>query len=569
MPGWPIFVFLVLSLPFQAISQSFPVNPEKLRYARELEDEAMTNKDSLMLAEAYYLYGKAYSFAGNAATSQSYFLKSLAVLESRGDSYELGRIYCRLSENRSFLRKGEGMKYIRLSLGVFERIGSLKGQVVAYGILGQLYDQQSRKSKDKVGLDNALKSFRKVESLGSQLKDTIVIGEANLQLADFYGHGNAAAIPFLEKALRFLSVKNSKRARLVAMTNLADAYIESNQLKRGYELAMAARDNYRQNHMSDIELEKGLELVLIKYYESTNQSKEALRLYKELNAKENHQFQKDKDEAFLRLQTEYETGKKDALLTLQKRELGLNSVLLQSQRNFMILAVGLLVLATGMSIVFFRISRKNRRTSQKNEQLVREQNHRVKNNLQMISSLLSMQARFLTDSDARDILRESRLRVQSMAIIQRKLYDGPNLAEVNLADFIPELAEAVLLACGYAEAKQTYLVDSVCIDVDRTTSVGLILTELVINACKYAFADNPEPLLVVECRQTGDEITLVVRDNGPGLDVKKVENFNQPRQHFKGNTFGTQLLELQVSQLYGDFQFENDKGTVFTMKFRK
>jgi two-component system, sensor histidine kinase PdtaS len=560
-----LFIYL---FPLFGSGQPFPLNSEKLKHAREVEQEATLKNDSHMLAEAYYLYGKAYHFAGDLAASQGYFFKSVAILEPLGDSFELGRIYCRLAENPRLLNTQEGIKYVRLALGVFRRIGSLKGQVTAYGLLGQFYNGRGQQSSDKVALDSALQCFKKVESLGVQLNDTVSVGEANLQMAQFYGLTKPEAVPLLEKALRFLSATRGKRAVMTTLLNLAEAYLNSGHSEKAFSTLVRAQKIYKQNKVYDFEFEKGLAHVMAKYYENTRKLEEALEKYKEFNQKQLFQFDKEKDEAFLRLQTEYETKKKEALLELLTRELRLNHELLQWQRNFIIITTVLLLFVTALSVLFFRVSRKNRRTSLKNEYLVREQNHRVKNNLQMISSLLSIQARLLTDSDARGAIQESRLRVESMAIIQRKLYDGAHLTEVFLPDFISELSEAVLQACGYAKAKQSYLIDPIHLDVDRTTSLGLILTELVINACKYAFPENEIPSLLVECRQTGDEITLVVQDNGPGLPAMAGRDSDGKSGHFGGNTFGMQLLELQVSQLYGESWFESEEGAIFTMKFK-
>lgn len=569
MPGWFLFsikllVFL-LFLSFSVHAQPLPVNPEKIQKAGETEQKAILTGDSLLLAEAYYLYGRAYTIAGDATTSQRYFLKSLALLEHRGDSFELGRIYCRLSESHKILTRRERIKYVQQAIAIFKRIGSLKGLVTAYGLLGQFY---TRPFKNKVPNDSALIFFKKVEALGRQLKDTLVIGEANLHLAEFYGVETAEAAPYLQKAVHFLSMSKSKRAMLTAMVNLADSYIHTSQTKKGYELLVRTRKIYEQNKMADLELEMGLNKVLADYYAITKKYDLALLQYKKLNYKESLRFDQDKNEALLRLKTEYDTDKRETLLSAQKTELELNRKVLKTQRNFIIVTIVLLSIAVAMSILFFRTSRKNQLTSKRNKQLVREQNHRVKNNLQMISSLLSIQSRVLTDSNAKAVIQESRLRIQSMTLLQQKLYDGDNLSAVSLKDFIPELVEATLLACGYDATKQQYILDHLYLDIDRTTSLGLILTELVINACKYAFPGNNDPLLVVECSQKDKRITLVVKDNGPGLGEGILKGFDPKKNRYLGKSFGMQLLELQVNQLYGEFTFTNNGGAIFTMHFK-
>ncbi|WP_345028836.1 sensor histidine kinase [Ravibacter arvi] len=558
LTGW---LFLWLPLAVSGEGAPLPLNAGKIRRAKEAEQQALRNKDSLQLAEAYYLYGKAYTFAGDHTLSHRYFLRALAILEPRGDSYELGRLYCRLAEYPVYLKNSHEMQYARMATDVFKRIGSLTGLTTSYSLLGQGYEKEAREKGNKAFADSALSYFAAVEKIGIRLKDTAAIAQANLLFAEFYGNSNPRCIPYLEKALTLFSAKENRRPVVNTMIILGDAYCVAGQLQRGYALLMRAKQLCEEKGMDDYQLALTLDGALVRYYEKAGMWKEAFAYHKRLSLNEKARFVRERDGAFLRLQTEYETGKKEALVKAQKRELGLNRKLMKVQRDVIVSVAMLFVLAVGVSILFFRLSRKNHRMSEKNGQLVKEQNHRLKNNLQMISSLLNLQARALSDTDARKAVQESRLRVQSMAIIQRALYDNTRPEHVDLSVFIPELTEGVLFACGYADARQVYEVAPVLLDADRITSLGFLLTELVMNACKYAFPDNPEPVLTVNCLETEGMIRFTVADNGPGFEGLKAGR--------ETGSFGMRLVELQVNQLYGTHRFTRDKGTVFTLEFKK
>jgi two-component sensor histidine kinase len=245
------------------------------------------------------------------------------------------------------------------------------------------------------------------------------------------------------------------------------------------------------------------------------------------------------------------------------------------------------VIAAGMSLVFFRLYRKNQRISRRNADLVKEQNHRVKNNLQVVSSLLSLQSKRLSDETAKKAIEESRLRVQSMAIIHQRLYDGDKLAEVNLNEYIQELAEGVLDAYGYSTVRAEFTIDKISLTADKAVPLGLILNELITNSCKYAFPTTENPELSISCYRTGNEISLLVADNGAGWTDTYSNRFTGPNPGrtdaasdglvieqvtVKKSSFGMQLIQSQVEQLYGVYRFRVghtglDKGLLFSMEF--
>jgi two-component sensor histidine kinase len=564
-----LFWLLVLVRSPVVFSQSsqFAPNPEKLRYAQEVKQEAQLKKDSLLLAEAYYLYGKTYFSAGDIPTSKSYFLKSLHILEPQGDSYELGRLYLRLCEDsRAIDHTKEEIRYAYLAKAIFERIKSPKGQMNAYMTLGQIYRRRTVLSGINLLADSSLIYFKKAERLSYQLKDTLGIADVSVYLGDLHlGRNDLRAVVYLQKALRFYLLKESVRPQLNAMILLGRAYLNIGKIKKGRAVIYQAEQLYNDQDFNDNLLALALDEALISYYEKTNQWQRAYERFRALFAKQNVQFAADRDGALARLQVEYDTEKKENKLKAQALELSLTNQNLYYQR---IIAVGsslLFLIAGSLSILFFRLYRKNQRISQENEYLVMEQKHRSQNNLQMLSSLFNMQARLFTDPGSKRAMEENQLRILSMALIQRKLDEDTQSGAIDLSQFIPELTSGILHAYGYSQIETRLTIDPIVLNTDQAVPIGLILNELITNACKYAFPGNPNPILIMVCQRKRDVISLAVRDNGPGLT--KNNNTTGNSRTFNKDSFGMQLIQVLVEQIRGTYTIDSAEGTIFNLRF--
>ncbi|GAB4020869.1 sensor histidine kinase [Spirosoma koreense] len=564
---------LLVWLAGQAVSsgQGYPslnVNPERLQQARQTEQRALAANDSLLLAEAWYLYGKTYVFAGDYRSSQSYFLNSLQILEPRGDSFELSRLYVRLSENESKqAHLKESINYARLALKVAERIRSKLALMRAYGALGGVYEnlRDRTSTKDRVRRDTILYFYKQSAQLGLELKDTLAVAEAFLRLGTFLtAQKDQQSVAYLKKAWALFVRKNKEGSQLFAMLHLAGAYIALDQFGEAWSMLDRSERFCALKKLDEYDMRLLMDSQFVRYFEKTGQWKKAYERLKSLSELEKRQLLSDYDGTVTRLNIKYETSKKEALLKAQQKSIALNDQNLLLQKRFSIVASVLFAMATGMSIVFFRLSRKNQRISRRNEELVKEQNHRVKNNLQVVASLLSLQAKQLTDGAAKEAIVETRLRVESMAILHRRLYDGNQLAEVNLDAFIRELVQMVLKNYGYAHLQPRFTLDPIRVSADKAVSVGLIINELTTNACKYAFIDNENPVLVISCLQKKDKLELSVADNGPGWPTTRPGR--EPYGMQKGS-FGIQLIQSQVEQLYGTYRFQSANGVVFTMDF--
>jgi two-component sensor histidine kinase len=565
------------------------LRPDRFQNAQEVEQQAKKQNDSLLLAESWYLYGKTYTFAGDYHTAQRYFLKSLRIQEHRGDSNELSRLYVRLSENYGLMgQPGQALAYATLAFQVARRIRSDKALVRCYNALGRVYESTWNRQGGQALYDTTLGFYQKELDLCYALRDTMGVAESQVSIGTFLAKGhNKQALLYLKQALNLFTLKNKDGVRVKAMASLADAYLTFHELKPAFALLQQAEQFYQNRRLNEYDVRLTLENTFVRYFQTTSQWQKAFTHLKKFNVLERNHILSDRDGAITRLNVEYETEKKEALLRSQKKEIDLQTQNLHLQRRFTYTAAILCLLACGVSVIFFRLYRKNQRVSRWNEELVKEQNHRVKNNLQVVSSLLSLQAKRLTDETAKRAVEESRLRVQSMAIVHQRLYDGAILAEADLTIFIRELVDGVLRTYGYENIHTQFSIDPITLSADKAVPLGLILNELITNACKYAFPYADAPELRITCSLRMNKIIVTVADNGPGLEGPGLERLSWADSHpekggwvasdrpttkqlSRKRSFGMQLIENQAEQLYGIYRFkanEEGKGTLFRMIF--
>ena len=194
------------------------------------------------------------------------------------------------------------------------------------------------------------------------------------------------------------------------------------------------------------------------------------------------------------------------------------------------------------------------------EQLLRELHHRVKNNLQLISSLLNLQAARTSDPAVAELFAESRNRVRSMALVHENLYRAGTFARVAMGDHVRALCSHLVRAYGGAQHRSTLQVDvaDVELDLDRAIPCGLIINELVSNALKHAFPGGRTGTVRVELQAHGiGRYTLSVADDGIGLAAGAET----------GDTLGLQLVRDLADQLRGRIEVTSDGGTRILIKF--
>jgi PAS domain S-box-containing protein len=197
------------------------------------------------------------------------------------------------------------------------------------------------------------------------------------------------------------------------------------------------------------------------------------------------------------------------------------------------------------------------------EVLLREVHHRVKNDLQLISSVLAMQGRRLSDPASVEALTECQTRVQTIALIHEYMYQSDNLARLPLSENIRGLAANMLRAAGSprcAVSLEVKVEEQLTLPVDRAIPCGLILNELMTNALKHAFPERRSGVLRVTLRKQGEELVLGVADDGVGMPGDYASNV-------KGS-LGWRLVKAFADQLGAWVSVSSDHGTQVEIGFR-
>jgi two-component sensor histidine kinase len=203
-----------------------------------------------------------------------------------------------------------------------------------------------------------------------------------------------------------------------------------------------------------------------------------------------------------------------------------------------------------------------RKSLEEKDVLLREVHHRVKNNMQIISSILRMQSRNIEDPKLKDILQESQNRIHTMALIHENLYSHESLANIKFSNYIKSLAGNIArtYARQPANIKFDYQMDDAYLPIDTAIRCGLIINELISNSFKYAFNGNSNGMIGINFAELADsEYQLIVSDNGIGIpaniDITKTKSL------------GMKILHKLVQQIDGTLQSDFSNGTKFTITF--
>lgn len=219
-----------------------------------------------------------------------------------------------------------------------------------------------------------------------------------------------------------------------------------------------------------------------------------------------------------------------------------------------------------VSIVAHNISlqKKNRiaieNSLKEKEVLLKEIHHRVKNNLQIISSILNLQSSFVEDEGTLEILRESRNRISSMAIIHENLYQLEDFSSIEFGSYLYNLTLNLMGSYRISEKiKLETDISEVDLILDQAIPCGLIVNELISNSLKYAWNDDQEGIIKVSIKQLKKQIVLEVKDNGKGLP--------EPYQKMNTETLGLQLVSTLVEQLDAELIVDINNGTKYLLTF--
>ncbi len=210
-----------------------------------------------------------------------------------------------------------------------------------------------------------------------------------------------------------------------------------------------------------------------------------------------------------------------------------------------------------------RAEEKINKSLKEKDVLLKEIHHRVKNNLQIVSSLLSLQSRYIEDEGTVEMFKDSQSRIKSMALIHEKLYQTGDLTRIDLSEYVNELVSDLFRSYSV----NTYLVKyniesrSILLDINTAIPCGLIINELVTNSIKHAFPHDRAGEINIEVNCIDDNFLLMVKDNGVGFPENlELENIK---------TLGLQLVTSLTKQLEGNIKLNRENGTGIRIEFKE
>ncbi|MCH2197283.1 MAG: PAS domain S-box protein [Flavobacteriales bacterium] len=209
------------------------------------------------------------------------------------------------------------------------------------------------------------------------------------------------------------------------------------------------------------------------------------------------------------------------------------------------------------------IDLKIRNSLKEKEVLLQEVHHRVKNNLQVISSILNLQSSFVDDERTLELLEESQSRIKTMSYIHETLYQTSDFSSIEFTDYISSLARNLILSYSRSDVQVELdtKFDKIFLDLDQAIPCGLIINELVSNALKYAFPDRDKGTLTLNITEKEGKIAMLVADDGIGLpkDFKYEDS----------DSLGIYLVYALVEQLDAEIKIDSEAGTTFLITFEK
>jgi two-component sensor histidine kinase len=275
-------------------------------------------------------------------------------------------------------------------------------------------------------------------------------------------------------------------------------------------------------------------------------------------------FNRDNIKNLTKLQMKYNYDKKkehEKLVAAVKEKETKNTI------NILVLGLISLFFIVGLLFRYNQIRKKNNEellkkntkiveTLNENQALIKETHHRVKNNLQIVNSLLNMQLNFLGDEKSKNIIKNSQNRIRSMSLIHQQLYKGNNLSNIETKTYFNKLIDEIISSYGInrADIKQKIDIENMLLNMDTAIPLGLIVNELVTNVFKHS-KNNKEMLLSLSFKHIDKQfLRLSVKDNGQGIP----SGFDIT----KSNSYGIKLIMMLLNKLKATINFTNDNGLI-------
>lgn len=559
-----------------------------------------TSGDINNLTNGYQTAGSLYVREGEYDKGEAYLLKAKDYYIEMKDDYGLARNYRALgSLARRKADIPQALDYTFKALEIFEKLEDKQKMSNSHNSLGIIYSayddkvnaakhfkinyQLSLEVGDKLRAANALQNLASTlddpsESRRYMKKAIEVYDElgipAQVAYVEFNLGTNYKRDSKLDSALYHLNQSSDIYARInqdppaQLKLDIGDVYARMGQTSKAKILLdESANELDGINEVYELSSSYGL---LSSSYAHIGDYEQAYKYRLRQNSFQDSIFKLDQNEQMAKLETTYKVKEKDLEIQALEAQSEVSELRLM-RRNIIAGFLGLGVLIMGF--LLYKIRTKNSKIENQNsiikeslvekETLLREIHHRVKNNLQIISSLLNIQSRSITDVKAKEAILIGKNRVHSMSLIHQNLYDKDNLTGIPISSYLPKLVTDLYQSynTSLGEIDVVTDIEPLVLDVDTVIPIGLIVNELITNCLKYAFPDNADGKIIVRLHEINDHLLLSVADNGIGMtEEMRIE---------RTAAFGHKIIKAFKAKLGADIEILGAIGTQVRLRITK
>ena len=548
------------------LEQKGEVAAGKTAIQKSIEAHTRIEADK-QLAISYINYAMLFRSEGNYVKIFQYSEKSLDHARKINDEKQMGFAYNTMGIAQRNIGDLEAAgRYYSAAAKIFKEDNNIRALFSIYYNLGAI-------QSDKQNYDSAAYYTLRALDLAEQQKpvNEFQVGAVHANLSNYYVKlkQKTKATASARKAYALLKRVGGPEERGAASLNLAQALMAEGKADKTLPYLEETRKTITE--FGPWRSEDNLFRAYGKYYAAVGNVDSVDHYFDKFASAVRRNADSLKVGEVAKLEAGFQNREKQAEIDRLALEDELNQVRLRRQQ--WIIWGGLIVVGLLGSLLWWIYTQRQRIGAQNEvitqaladkDTLLKEIHHRVKNNLQMVSTLLSLQSDYVEDTVALDALQMGRSRVRSMALIHQKLYVGETVSTlVDAKDYLERLVREVV----DTHRSPTSLIEVITemeeleLDIDTIVPLGLIANEAVTNAVKYAYQDRQDGVLYVSFVKEAGEYLLTVRDDGPGLGSKTMDD--------NGDSFGQLLMRTLSEQLEGHLTVEDtDDGAEVGLRFR-
>ena len=522
------------------------------------------------IAGNYNNLATVYKLAGKYSRSLYYYRKALGIMRDRyHDEGNTNVIYQNMAD--LFIEQGQNERAEEI-LGeaerYYNRIG-YKGGIANVNLSkAELYKHKN--PEDAIGFTETAIRLYKQEGRTKDYLQAMIMFARIQSLEHHYEEASRA----LNTVITLAAQHNLQRQQAEALQKLGELSFDKKDYNAAHDLAqkslkIASSLKIMKLMVEDYQLlsaaaeKTGHHEAAFNYLKQFNRLNDSLnnvQLRKDFNQLEIKYSVAEREQKIIRLQDSAQIQK------LQSREQNLE-LKRRATQNILLLAIVLIVIVFA-GLLIYRYIQKQRlsvtlqKALSERDILLKEVHHRVKNNLQIINSLLNLQNETGENRTVAEVVKLTQDRVYTMSIIHEKLYRSDDLLDISLEEYVASLCTYYNESYGLSQKNITITTDIRCLEnisIDRLITLGLILNELLVNCIKYAFGEEGG-MIVVRCVSEEGFINFSVSDNGKGLP----KDFEERKE----KSLGMQLVDGLVAQLKAKMKIAVDNGTTVSLKFK-